>query len=76
MFEFVEHVVYINLEHRKDRREQIEKELTIFGDKIQRFDAIYEPERGHLGCSKSHAAAMELAIQFGWKNVLIVLTKH
>ena len=72
MFEFVEHVVYINLEHRKDRREQIEKELTIFGDKIQRFDAIYEPERGHLGCSKSHIEVLKLAIQSGWKNYLIV----
>jgi len=72
MFEFVEHVVYINLEHRKDRREHIEKVLAPFGEKVNRLNAIYEPRRGHLGCSKSHAAAIELAIQSGWKNVLIV----
>ena len=72
MFEFIEHVVYINLEHRKDRREQIEKELTIFGEKVQRFNAVYEPKRGHLGCSKSHIEVLKLAIQSGWKNYLVV----
>jgi len=72
MFDYIEHVVYINLEHRKDRREHIEKLLAPFGEKVHRLNAVYEPQRGHLGCSKSHAAAMELAIQSGWKNVLIV----
>jgi len=72
MFDYIEHVVYINLEHRKDRREHIEKELSVFGEKVHRLNAVYEPQRGHLGCSKSHAAAMELAISSGWKNCLIV----
>jgi len=72
MFEFIEKVVYINLEHRKDRKEHIEKELSIFGEKVQRFDAIYEPGRGHLGCSKSHIEVLKLAIQSGWKNYLVV----
>ena len=73
MFEFIEHVVYINLEHRKDRRENIEKELSIFSsEKVQRFDAIHEPKRGHLGCSKSHIEVLKLAIKFGWKNYLVV----
>jgi GR25 family glycosyltransferase involved in LPS biosynthesis len=72
MFDHIEHVVYINLEHRKDRKEQIEKELSVFGEKVQRFDAIHEPGRGHLGCSKSHIEVLKLAIQSGWKNYLVV----
>jgi len=73
MFEFIENVVYINLEHRKDRRENIEKELSIFSsEKVQRFDAIHELKRGHLGCSKSHIEVLKLAIKFGWKNYLVV----
>jgi len=72
MFDYIEKVIYINLEHRTDRREHIEKVLEMFGDRVHRLNAVYEPQRGHLGCSKSHAAAMELAIRSGWKNVLIV----
>ena len=72
MFDYIEHVVYINLHHRKDRIEHIEKTLAMFGDRLHRLDAVYEPRRGHLGCSKSHALAIELAISSGWKNVLIV----
>ncbi len=72
MFDYIEKVIYINLEHRKDRREHIEKVLSVFGERVQRLDAVYEPRRGHLGCSKSHAQAMQLAIRSGWKNVLIV----
>jgi len=73
MLEFIEKVIYINLEYRKDRREHIEKQLSYFGsEKIIRLDAIYEKNRGHLGCSKSHAAALKLAIENSWNNCLIV----
>lgn len=73
MFEFIEKVVYINLEHRTDRKEQIETELQkVFPvDKIVRFNAI-KHERGGIGCSMSHIGALELAIKNNWKNVLIV----
>lgn len=73
MFDFIEKVIYINLEHRKDRKEQIEKQLSIFpSEKVQRFNAVYEPRRGHLGCSKSHIEVLKLAIQNNWKNYLVV----
>lgn len=73
MFDFIEKVVYINLEHRTDRREQIEKELAPYfsPDKIVRLEAT-KHEFGAFGCSKSHIAALELAITNGWKNVLIL----
>jgi glycosyl transferase family 25 len=69
----IEKVVYINLEHRTDRKQQIERELSVFpSEKVIRFQAVYEKGRGHLGCSKSHIAVLEMAIQNRWKNVLIV----
>lgn len=69
----IEKIVYINLEHRTDRKQQIERQLSVFpSEKVIRFSAIYEKGRGHLGCSKSHIAVLEMAIQNKWKNVLII----
>ena len=74
MFEFIEKVVYINLEHRRDRRQQIEKELSLYfpQDKIVRFNAIHDNKNGNIGCSKSHIAVVEMAIENNWSNLLIV----
>lgn len=70
--ELIEKVVYINLEKRKDRLVQIQKELSIFPpEKVQRFNAIFN-EKGAIGASMSHIAVLELAISQNWKNVLIV----
>lgn len=73
MFEFIDHVVYINLDHRTDRRVQIEAELTqkFPVEKIQRFPAIRH-DHGGIGCTKSHIAVLEMAIEKGWKNYLVV----
>jgi glycosyl transferase family 25 len=71
MFDFIERVVYINLAHRTDRRSQIEAELSCFGDRVERFDAIRHTHGG-LGCSKSHLAVLERAKAQGWRNVLII----
>jgi glycosyl transferase, family 25 len=70
--ELIEKVVYINLERRKDRLEQIKQELSIFPpEKVHRFNAISH-EKGLIGCVKSHIAVLEMAISQNWKNVLIV----
>jgi glycosyl transferase family 25 len=73
MFESIEKVVYINLEERTDRKESIEKELLKYfpAEKFERFNAI-KHERGAIGCTKSHIAVLEMAIQQNWKNVLVV----
>jgi len=72
MFEFIEKVVYINLEHRTDRREQIESELVrIPSEKVQRFSAI-KHEKGAIGCTQSHIAILEMAISEGWSNYLVI----
>lgn len=69
---FIDKVVYINLEDRKDRRKEIETELTrIPKDKVIRFNAIRD-SIGHIGCSKSHIQILEMAINKKWSNVLIV----
>jgi len=71
-FNFIDKVIYINLEERVDRKESITKQLKYFpDDKVIRFNAIKESP-GYLGCSKSHIGALEMAIQNNWKNVLIV----
>jgi glycosyl transferase family 25 len=72
MFEFIEKVVYINLENRHDRKVSIEKELSIFPqEKVLRFNAIHY-HRGYIGCSMSHIAVLEMAVKEKWSNVLIV----
>lgn len=67
----IEKVVYINLEHRTDRRAQIEAELAVFGNRVERFKAI-QKSPGGIGCSMSHLAVLKRAKEQGWKNVLIV----
>jgi glycosyl transferase family 25 len=72
MFEFIDKVVYINLEHRTDRKIEIEQVLSDFPqEKVLRFNAIKE-SHGGIGCTKSHIAVLELAIENNWKNYLVV----
>jgi glycosyl transferase family 25 len=72
MFDFIEKVIFINLEHRTDRRAEIEHVLSaIPKEKILRFNAIKE-SHGGVGCTKSHIAVLELAIENKWKNYLVV----
>ncbi len=73
MFEFIDKVIYINLEYRTDRKEQIESELQKYFpiEKIQRFNAI-KHQRGGIGCTQSHIAILEMAIQNNWSNYLVV----
>ena len=71
MWEFIDKVVYINLDSRYDRRVHMEKMTSCFGDKVVRFSAIPE-YYGWLGCSKSHVGVLKLAIENNWKNVLIL----
>jgi glycosyl transferase family 25 len=71
MWEFVEKVVYINLAKRPDRNEHMKEMTKPFGNKVLRFEAI-EAEPGSIGCARSHIGVLELAIQEGWKNVLVL----
>ena len=69
----IDHVFYINLDKRTDRREAIENELNRMDIPFERFSAIYyEPPCGIVGCGKSHLAVFKLAKERGYKNVLIL----
>jgi GR25 family glycosyltransferase involved in LPS biosynthesis len=72
----VDAILYINLEHRLDRKElilhEIQKIKNIDEGRIYRIDAVLEPMCGHIGCGKSHIKALELAIENNWSSVLIL----
>ena len=73
MSKYIDRIIYINLEYRKDRKEEIETELQNYDllDKSERFEGFHLLERG-LGCSKSHLAVLKLAKERGYKHVLIL----
>ena len=62
--------LYINLDDRKDRKDQIEKELNEKNIKYERFPAI-KHENGALGCSKSHLNVIKLAKERNYNQVII-----
>jgi GR25 family glycosyltransferase involved in LPS biosynthesis len=65
---------YINLAHRKDRKQQIENEFKRIGlnkNKIIRIDAIRNKFNGHVGAAKSHVKCIKIAKQMGLRNVII-----
>lgn len=71
-WKFIDKIIYINLEERKDRKELIEKELSFIEEnKIIRFNA-FKNKKGGIGCMMSHIACLELAITNNWNNVLIL----
>lgn len=63
-------VFYINLEHRVDRKLEIESELDKIGLKYKRFNAI-KNNNGVIGCSKSHLELIKYARDNKLKNILI-----
>jgi GR25 family glycosyltransferase involved in LPS biosynthesis len=55
-------VYYINLDHRTDRLNHIKNEIkktNIDESKVHRINAVYMPDFGSLGCTKSHCIALE-----------------
>jgi glycosyl transferase family 25 len=72
MWEFIDKVVYINLDKRPEKNVHMQNITSVFPpEKVQRFSAI-EWSPGSVGCTKSHIAVMKLAIEKQWKNVLIL----
>jgi len=70
-FPEIEHVVYINLDERTDRRAEVEDQLSPFGSRVERFSAI-KNSWGAIGCSQSHIAVLKLAKERNWGNVLVI----
>lgn len=74
MWEFIDKAVYINLDHREDRRiimKQFFEESKIPTEKVERFHAIRHPV-GIIGCAMGHISILKKAKTEGWKCVLIL----
>lgn len=72
---YIDKVYYINLDHRKDRCEQIEKvlnDLSCPSEKRERISAVLHPQFGTLGCTKSHMTALEKFIESGLETCLVL----
>jgi GR25 family glycosyltransferase involved in LPS biosynthesis len=67
----LENVFYINLEHRTDRRTQVEEELNTLGWKYERFNAIKLPN-GRVGCSMSHLKLIKHAKERNLPYIVVV----
>ena len=76
---YIDKVFYINLEHRTDRRQEIEGELNNFNIPYERFNAYSTPEFGIVGCTKSHLEVLKEQINrspFPFPRVHIKNIKH
>ena len=69
-FHDITNVLFINLDSRTDRRKHFESQFFEIGFHPQRFAAI-QNARGAIGCTMSHIACMEMAIQNKWDHVLV-----
>ena len=71
---WIDHIFYINLDKRVDRREHIESHLTKYNlfEKAERYVAIPTPHSGIIGCSGSHLNVLKIAKERNYKNVLIL----
>lgn len=67
----LEHVYYINLDKRTDRKEAVEKELNTLGWKYTRFPAIRN-KNGRIGCSMSHLQLISMAKEKDLPYIVIV----
>ncbi len=70
----IDRVIYINLDHRTDRREAMEGVLDALGvpaEKRIRFPAI-RLEWPWIGCTRSHHEVVKMAAEAGWSRVWIL----
>jgi GR25 family glycosyltransferase involved in LPS biosynthesis len=70
----IEHILYINLDERTDRKRKVENELLSIGfacENIERFPAC-KLANGAIGCSMSHLKCLKMAKERGWDYVVIV----
>lgn len=69
----IDHIFYINLDHRTDRNAEIQKELDNQGfENYERFPAIHHATIGGVGCGRSHAQVLKLAKERGYKCIMIL----
>jgi GR25 family glycosyltransferase involved in LPS biosynthesis len=67
----IDKIIYINLDRRKDRKEQIEQMLNEYGLPFERFSAFNIGVAG-IGCFLSHLAILKQAYSSQYNNILIL----
>jgi nickel-dependent lactate racemase len=70
LWEFIDKIVYINLDHRQDRRDVMAKffkEGRMPEEKIVRFSAI-KKSKSHIGILESHTQVLRMAKKEGWQK--------
>jgi len=67
----MDHVLYINLNHRTDRKQHVEQQLSLLGITGTRMPAILN-KHGALGCIMSHIQCIEHAKTQQWESVCIM----
>lgn len=70
-FKDIKNVLYINLEHRNDRKEHFENEIKKINLNYTRFNAI-KNENGEVGCLLSHIECLKIAIKNNYEHILIL----
>jgi len=69
---FPPNILYINLDHREDRKWHIVSQLNQLGmHSFERFPAV-KTTNGAVGCGISHIKCLELAKERGWDMVTII----
>lgn len=71
----IDGIIYINLDHRTDRKELMEQEFERLGipqEKVHRQSGVFDRLNGAKGCMLSHIQALELAEKRGWETTLIL----
>jgi len=67
----ITNIVYINLEHRVDRKQHVEEQLLNMRLKGERFNAI-KTTNGAIGCSMSHLKILQNAINNNLDHIMII----
>ena len=63
-----EKILYINLDHRTDRREHIQKLVP----EAERVSAIKDDRGGYFGCVRSHILCLRIALARNYESVIIL----
>lgn len=68
----LDHILYINLAKRADRRRNIEAECERMGLRGERVAGLDTAPYGYIGCAYAHCVALRTAKERGWPSVLIL----
>jgi glycosyl transferase family 25 len=68
--QYIDKVIYINLDKRTDRRIEFETQAELYGISYERFSAISH-SFGIVGCTMSHLQVYKLAKKQGYRNILV-----